>query len=147
MQAQKLFQCLQIGFLFAGRLQGFQESREAVVPGFEVFQTTLLCQCAGDLTFANSGGAGNDYVLLAADSLATGQVEHQAFVQTPRRDVVRNCLAGLKAQFGGVQPPGQSSMCMHRPFTALQRVRDGLGTVWYRCPECLLDPAGRWPCH
>ena len=48
-------------------LQGFQESGETVVLGFEVSQASLMCQGTGDIAFANSGGTDDDDILLAAD--------------------------------------------------------------------------------
>lgn len=48
-------------------LQGFHESGETVVPRSEVFQASLMCQGTRDIAFANSGGADDDDIVLAAD--------------------------------------------------------------------------------
>ena len=55
-RVRELFQRFQVAILLAGGLLSIRESGQREIAGFEVFQTGFMCQCTGDIIFANSGG-------------------------------------------------------------------------------------------
>ncbi len=98
----QLSQGCQVGTLFTGGLQGFQESGRPRVPGSEVFQTCFVGQGTGHAAFTDSGRSGDDYIPQAADPLTASHGELKLLIQAARDTVIYASYAGGKAQFGGL---------------------------------------------
>jgi len=86
--ASRLFEELEIATIAVGDLQIFEETGEAMVLGSIPFEAGCVRQGSGDKAFAQTGGAGDDDVLMTAHPVGEAKGKHEFFVKSARASII-----------------------------------------------------------
>ncbi len=89
-----------VGF---GHAEFLEQSAGAVVLNAESFAAGFVSKGAGEVGFPDSGGAGDEEIVVLANPLAGGQGEHDGFVESASSLVVDVFEGGVEPKFGFAQ--------------------------------------------
>ena len=81
----------------AGKSEGFEHARGALIEDGPPVTAPLMAQSAGDPAFAKTGGSGDQQVLMTRDPATIGKMRHDTAVKAARRAQVQILDAGVLA--------------------------------------------------
>ena len=85
----------------AGKREGGEEARHAVIGDGEILPAGFLTERAGEPALSDAAGAGDQEIVALTDPVAAGELEEQRAIETTDGAVVDVIDAGGMAQPGG----------------------------------------------
>jgi len=93
-----------------------EELREAEVEGTKAFAAGLLSESTGEEGFADSGGAGDEKVLVFSDPVAGDETEDHRLLDSPRGFVINVLDTCLKFKFGVLEEAFETFVFLPGPL-------------------------------
>ena len=88
----------------AGKCEGFEHAWRALIEDRPPVPACLVAEGAGDPAFAQTGGSGDQQILMSRDPTAIRKMRHDTAVQATRRAKVEILDAGILTQGGELEP-------------------------------------------
>lgn len=100
----------------AGGGEFLEQAGGAEVADAVAFAAGFVCECASEVAFAGSGGSGEDAVVVLMYPAASGEFEHEGFVESAGVAVVDVFDAGVEPELGAFEPGVEAAVVLFEGF-------------------------------
>jgi len=114
---EQLFHELWVRAICSGDSEFLEQARQPDVVGLEAHPAGSVCQSAGEIGFAHSGGTRDDDVLGIGNPFTVSQLEDDGLIETSGSSEVDVFGAGIDFESGDLEETLQASVLLPSPLT------------------------------